>query len=132
MEGAGGPQDPEQSGTVPLADFRAAVVATEDRITAATGHPPTPRLARHVITLDDGHEVSVAVAGRGMPFVVVHGFMAEGFMYAQTLNRLVTMGYKVVAIDTAGHGGTDVLPEGELDFDSYVALLDRAVRQLGI
>ena len=50
--------------------------------------------------------VGVAVAGRGVPLVVVHGFSAEGFLYAQTLSRLVSMGFKVIAIDTAGHGGT--------------------------
>ena len=29
------------------------------------------------------------LAGRGIPLVVVHGFSAEGFLYAQTLSRLV-------------------------------------------
>jgi pimeloyl-ACP methyl ester carboxylesterase len=93
---------------------------------------PAPRLTRSQVTLDDGHVVSVAVAGEGVPFVVVHGFMAEGFMYAQTLGRLVSLGYKVVAIDTAAHGGTDVLPEGEVDFGGYVDLLSRALDHLGI
>ena len=132
MEGPGDGHDREHAGTLPLAEYRSAVEAAEEKVTAATGHPPAPRLARHVITLDDGHEVSVAVAGRGMPFVVVHGFMAEGFMYAQTLNRLVALGYKVVAIDTAGHGGTEVLPDAERDFDSYVELLGRTLDHLGI
>ena len=45
-----------------------------------------------------------------MPLVVVHGFTAEGFLYAQTLNRLVSKGFKVIAIDMAGHGGTQGLP----------------------
>jgi pimeloyl-ACP methyl ester carboxylesterase len=65
-----------------------------------------PRLARHSITLEDGHEVGVAICGRGVPLVVVHGFSAEGILYAQTLSRLVDLGFKVIAIDTAGHGGT--------------------------
>ena len=70
------------------------------------GHVAAPRLARHTITLGDGHRVQIAVAGRGVPFVVVHGFSAEGLLYAQTLSRLVSSGFKVIAIDTAGHGGT--------------------------
>ena len=45
----------------------------------------TPRLTRHLLTLDDGHQVGVAVCGRGVPLVVVHGFSAEGILYAQTL-----------------------------------------------
>ena len=62
----------------------------------------TPRLARHRITLSDGHEVGISVSVRGVPLVVVHGFTAEGLLYAQTLSRLVSMGFKVIAVDTAG------------------------------
>jgi pimeloyl-ACP methyl ester carboxylesterase len=91
-----------------------------------------PRLARHTITLADGHTVGVAVCGEGVPLVVVHGFTAEGFLYAQTLWRLVDMGFKVVAIDTAGHGGTQGLPTGGADFDSYRDLLSRVLDALGI
>ena len=69
-----------------------------------------PQLARHLITLDNGHEVGVAVCGRGVPLVVVHGFSAEGILYAQTLSRIVSLGFKVVAIDVAGHGATLGLP----------------------
>ena len=125
-------RDPEQERAAPLPEYQAAVAATGSAITAATGRPASPRLSRHVVTLDDGHEVTVAVAGHGIPFVVVHGFMAEGFMYAQTLNRLVALGYKVVAIDTAGHGGTEVLPDAERDFDAYVKLFARTLDRLGI
>ena len=41
--------------------------------------------------------------------VVVHGFTAEGFLYAQTLNRLVRKGFKVIAIDMAGVQELDTL-----------------------
>jgi pimeloyl-ACP methyl ester carboxylesterase len=91
-----------------------------------------PRLARHSITLDDGHTVTVAVCGQGVPLVLVHGFSAEGMLYAQSLWRLVDMGFKVVAIDAAGHGGTQGLPTGGGDFASYTGLLGRVVDALGI
>jgi len=91
-----------------------------------------PRVARHQFELRDGHRVSVAVAGRGVPLVVVHGYSAEGFMYVQTLSRLVASGFKVVAIDTAGHGGTEILPQGQWDIERYTELLGRAVDELGI
>ena len=91
-----------------------------------------PRLARHAIRLDDGHRVQVCVAGRGVPLVVVHGFTAEGFLYAQNLSRLVASGFKVVAIDTAGHGGTAGLSARGADLQHYAALLGRAVDHLGI
>ena len=58
-----------------------------------------PRLARHTFTLADGHRIGLAVSGRGVPLVVVHGFTAEGFLYAQTLHRLVRKGFKVIAIE---------------------------------
>jgi pimeloyl-ACP methyl ester carboxylesterase len=90
------------------------------------------RLSRHQIRLADGHVVSALVAGRGVPLVVVHGFSAEGLLYAQSLSRLVSMGFKVVAIDTAGHGGTAVLPRDGLELAAYSRLLGRAVDELGI
>lgn len=91
-----------------------------------------PRLARHEITLPDGHQVGVAVCGRGVPLVVVHGFSAEGILYAQTLSRLVGLGFKVVAVDTAGHGGTLGLPTGAQSMASYAELLGRVLDHLGI
>lgn len=91
-----------------------------------------PRLARHTITLEDGHEVGVAVCGRGVPLVLVHGFSAEGMLYAQVLSRLVRAGFRVVAIDTAGHGGTLGLPTGGASMEDYTRLLGRVLDELGI
>jgi pimeloyl-ACP methyl ester carboxylesterase len=91
-----------------------------------------PRLARHSFTLSDGHRVGLAVSGRGVPLVVVHGFTAEGFLYAQTLHRLVRKGFKVVAIDMAGHGGTQGLPQGGGRLGDYAELMSRCVEELGI
>lgn len=91
-----------------------------------------PRLARHTVTLSDGHEVGVAVCGRGVPLVLVHGFTAEGMLYAQTLSRLVGAGFRVVAIDTAGHGGTLGLPTGGASMEAYAGLLGRVLEELGI
>src|SRR5205085_9339133 len=80
----------------------------------------------------DGHSVQALVAGRGVPLVVVHGFAAEGLLYAQSLSRLVSLGFKVVAIDTAGHGGTAVLPRDGLELAAYGRLLVRVVTELGL
>lgn len=91
-----------------------------------------PRLARHTIELADGHRVGVSVCGRGVPLVLIHGFTAEGMLYAQTLSRLVAMGFKVVAIDTANHGSTQGLPTGGANFEEYTKLLGRTIDELGI
>lgn len=103
---------------------------------ATTPAGPTPvaapRLARHTFTLSDGHRIGLAVSGRGVPLVVVHGFTAEGFLYAQTLHRLVTKGFKVVAIDMAGHGGTQGLPLAGARLGDYADLMARAIDELGI
>lgn len=100
--------------------------------TATRGGVPAPRLARHVIELANGEQVGVAVSGKGVPLVVIHGFSAEGFLYAQTLSRLVSMGFKVVAIDTANHGSTQGLPAGGANFEAYTRLLGDALDHLGI
>ncbi|MCU1497091.1 MAG: hypothetical protein JWM47_1044 [Acidimicrobiales bacterium] len=91
-----------------------------------------PRLARHEIQLADGHRVGVSVCGRGVPIVLIHGFTAEGMLYAQCLSRIVAAGFKVVAIDTASHGSTQGLPTGGADFEEYSKLLGRVVDELGI
>jgi pimeloyl-ACP methyl ester carboxylesterase len=112
--------------TAPIIGPKTTPVAPEQ------GRVVTPRLARHLLTLDDGHQVGVAVCGRGVPLVVVHGFSAEGILYAQTLSRLVDLGFKVIAIDTAGHGGTLGLPTGAGTFSNYTLLLARVLDHLGI
>jgi pimeloyl-ACP methyl ester carboxylesterase len=91
-----------------------------------------PRLARHTFTLADGHQIGLAVSGRGVPLVVVHGFTAEGFLYAQTLHRLVRKGFKVIAIDMAGHGSTQGLPANAAHLGDYAELMGRAIEELGI
>jgi pimeloyl-ACP methyl ester carboxylesterase len=91
-----------------------------------------PRLARHSFTLADGHRVGLAVSGRGVPLVVVHGFTAEGFLYAQTLHRLVGKGFKVIAIDMAGHGATQGLPLSGGHLGDYAELMGRVIEELGI
>lgn len=115
-----------------LPEAELPVVGPEADGVAERGLVAAPRLARHVFTLADGHEVGVTVSGKGIPLVMVHGFTAEGFLYAQTLSRLVSMGFKVVAIDTANHGSTQGLPAGGASFGQYASLLGRALDELGI
>lgn len=90
-----------------------------------------PRLARYRLRLASGADVGVAVSGRGVPLVVVHGFAAEGILYAQTLSRLVEMGFKVIAIDSPGHGGTDSVGLNAR-FDAYADLLRDTLDHLGV
>jgi len=129
--------DGDLAAVIPLRG--AAPSGVQDPIVGPTRAAPetgqlvaVPRLARHEIVLDDDHRVGVAVCGQGLPVVLVHGFTAEGILYAQTLSRLVRMGFKVVAIDVAGHGGTQGLPTGGEKLESYTELLVRVLDELGV
>jgi pimeloyl-ACP methyl ester carboxylesterase len=115
-----------------LPETEIPLVGPESEGAPERGAVAAPRLARHVVTLVDGHEVGVAVSGVGIPLVLVHGFTGEGFLYAQTLSRLVSMGFKVIAIDTAHHGSTQGLPSGGANFGEYAELLGRVLDELGI
>jgi pimeloyl-ACP methyl ester carboxylesterase len=117
----------------PLVGARPEPIVGPERDASETGQlVAVPRLARHEIVLDDQHRVGVAVCGKGLPVVLVHGFTAEGILYAQTLSRLVAMGFKVIAIDVAGHGATQGLPTGGDDMAAYTDLLGRVLDELGV
>lgn len=115
-----------------LGPTAAAIADGVEEAASGRGSGRLPRLARHEITLADGHRVGVTVCGRGVPIVLIHGFTAEGMLYAQTLSRIVAMGFKVVAIDTADHGSTQGLPTGGANFEEYTKLLGRVIDELGI
>lgn len=100
-------------------------------ITESTTTKP-PRLRRRTIHLDDGHRVGLSVCGEGVPLVMVHGVIAEGMLYARTLRRLAGAGFRVIAVDSAGHGRTQGLGVRGWRWDSYVDLHDRVLDHLGI
>jgi pimeloyl-ACP methyl ester carboxylesterase len=91
-----------------------------------------PRLRRREIVLPDGHRVGLSVCGEGVPLVVVHGIMAEGMLYARTLRRIAGLGFRVIAVDSAGHGRTAPLGAGGFRWRSYVDLHRRVLDHLGI
>ncbi len=90
------------------------------------------RLTRHSIELPDRRRAGVAIAGWGVPLVVVNGFGAEGVLYAQTTSRLVSMGMKVVAIDTPGHGDSWTAPLPAATIETSAEFVGHAMDALGI
>ena len=90
-----------------------------------------PRLARYELVLPSGGTVGVAVCGAGVPLVVIHGFGGEGILYAQTLSRLVRLGYLVLTIDAPGHGRSETIPLWS-DFERYTSLVTQTLDHLGI
>ncbi len=91
-----------------------------------------PRLRRREVILADGHRVGLSMCGEGVPLVVVHGIMAEGMLYARTLRRIAGLGFRVIAVDSAGHGRTAPLGAGGFRWRSYVDLHRRVLDHLGI
>lgn len=91
-----------------------------------------PRLRRRQIVLPDGHRVGVSLCGDGVPLVLVHGIMAEGMLYARTLRRIAGLGFRVIAVDSAGHGKTAPLGLAGFRWSSYVDLHRQVLDHLGV
>ena len=91
-----------------------------------------PRLRRRTIQLEDGHRVGISICGEGVPLVMIHGVIAEGMLYARTLRRLAGAGFRVIAVDSAGHGRTAGLGAKGWRWDHYVDLHDQVLDHLGI
>ncbi|MGH9036553.1 MAG: alpha/beta fold hydrolase, partial [Acidimicrobiia bacterium] len=93
---------------------------------------PATRLATANLRLSDGQRVGVAVGGRGIPLVVAHGFSFAGMVYVQSLSRLASMGFKVIAVDLAGHGASAGLGGRGYALDEYRRFLARVLDELGV
>ncbi len=78
----------------------------------------------------DGIELHVAEQGAGSPVVLLHGFPELWFSWRHQLDALAAAGYRALAPDLRGYGGSSAPPEleayglEELCSD-FVALLDR-------
>jgi pimeloyl-ACP methyl ester carboxylesterase len=98
------------------------------------GRPPdqTPcQVTRHVLELDDGQRVGVAVAGAGVPFVLLHGIGFHNRTYERCLSYLPELGFLAVAIEAPGHGDSSPVSRGA-DFAARVDPIRRAMDALGI
>ena len=93
---------------------------------------PLQRLRSHSLRLSDGHRIGVTVGGRGIPLVVGHGFSFAGGLYVQSLSRLASMGFRVLAVDMAGHGGSTGLGAQGWGLTAYRRFLGRVLDELGV
>jgi len=93
---------------------------------------PLRRLRSHSLRLSDGHRVGVTAGGRGIPLVVAHGFSFAGGVYVQSLSRLASMGFQVLAVDLAGHGATDGLGMQGWGLPAYSRFLGQVLDELGV
>ncbi|HEY0276475.1 MAG TPA: alpha/beta fold hydrolase [Paenirhodobacter sp.] len=78
----------------------------------------------------DGSRFRIIEAGRGAPLLLLHGVGMCAEAWAPQIAALSAT-HRVIAVDMAGHGGSDVLP-GEPDLPDYVAWAARVIEALGV
>lgn len=83
---------------------------------ASEGPPPLPRSGSHVRR--EGVEVWFGDYGAGPPVVLAHGGMGNAGYFGHQVPALVNAGYRVIAIDSRGHGrsGWDGTPFSYIQF----------------
>jgi pimeloyl-ACP methyl ester carboxylesterase len=69
---------------------------------------------RHVrvVSTSDGAQLRVIEAGAGRPIVLLHGVTLAAEVWHYQLADLAVGGYRVVALDQRGHGGSDTGTQG--------------------
>jgi pimeloyl-ACP methyl ester carboxylesterase len=73
---------------------------------------PTP----HMVETSVGPVVARDAGGRGVPVVLIHGWFADGLTnWVQVFEPLAHAGYRPIAVDMPGHGGSPLV--GRFSFD---------------
>jgi pimeloyl-ACP methyl ester carboxylesterase len=84
------------------------------------------------VALPEGGHVCVEVAGRGVPFLFVHGFFASGALYGRLLNGVGGLGFRTIAVDIPGHGESPGLTHNRHDLRAYTRALGSVLDELGV
>lgn len=71
-----------------------------------------PPATRHVVESYDGTRLVAIQAGEGLPIVLTHGALVTSASWARVWAPLVQVGYRLIAFDLRGHGGSDVGGDG--------------------
>ncbi len=72
-------------------------------------------ITRHVFMDSNGIRFHVTDTGHGFPIILLHGFPELWYSWRKQIDPLAAAGFRVIAPDLRGYGGTDA-PE---DVDSY-------------
>ena len=87
---------------------------------------------RHRTVNVNGIRLKLAEQGEGMPVVLCHGFPGLGYSYRHQMAALAGAGYRAVAPDMRGYGGSDAPSESaEYDHDHTVADVIGLLDELG-
>jgi non-heme chloroperoxidase len=71
-----------------------------------------PQGEETLITRPDGTQLRVLAAGQGPPVVFVHGYTAGIAEWNFAWDKLVAKGFRVIAFDQRGHGGSTLGSDG--------------------
>ncbi len=82
------------------------------------------------LPLSDGGTARALGAGMGEPLVLIHGVGMNARAWGPQMAAL-SAGYRVIAVDMPGHGGSDPLPHGA-GLRDYVAWAARVIGALGL
>src|SRR5579872_4841346 len=95
----------------------------------AEGAPPLPMPAQQGFVDHDGARIWYASYGAGPPVILMHGGLGHSGNWGFQVPALVESGYRVVAIDSRGHGRStrDARPYAyELMASDVLAVMDAA------
>lgn len=85
---------------------------------------------KHIITCGDA-KICCFESGAGEPVVLLHGNGEDSGYWKEQVPVLVRMGYRVLAMDSRGHGGSEPGMRG-LSFDIFADDLQTVLTVLGI
>jgi pimeloyl-ACP methyl ester carboxylesterase len=92
------------------------------------GEPKHQPVAADTVTLH-GQALSYLDAGTGPAILFVHGLLGSYRHWAHLIDQLTSAGYRVVAPDLFGHGGSDK-PMGDYSLGAHAATLRDLLDQL--
>jgi pimeloyl-ACP methyl ester carboxylesterase len=115
-----------------------AAAGPQDVVTSSTGPAaPTPEEAvfasgpwTHRNVPANGARFHVATLGEGPAVLLVHGFPTYWYTWRHLMPALADAGYRAIAMDLRGYGGTDHTPRGYDPF-TLAGDLRGVVRSLG-
>ena len=94
-----------------------------------------PGISVQYVTLSDATRVRVLESGPALDHavVLVHGWAASAYSFAETIPALAEAGHRVIAIDLPGFGLSDK-PLGDSHYtnDNFLRVVDEAVSALGV
>jgi non-heme chloroperoxidase len=86
------------------------------------------------ITSSDGVRLNYVESGdpSGRPVLLVAGFKAAAASWKPQLSALQKAGYRVIAFDRRGHGGSEIGPDGSHTMARHGADIGDVIRELGL